>query len=68
MNGKVLELSSLKKHFRVPEGAWQPVPDIPQFSLEAGEQGAIQGESGMGKTTFLYGVYSGLPASGLREA
>ena len=49
----LLRLSGLKKSFPVPEGGRRAIIDVPQFSLGAGEQAALRGESGSGKTTFL---------------
>ncbi|MHC4938985.1 MAG: ABC transporter ATP-binding protein [Planctomycetota bacterium] len=50
----VLEVRDLKKAFTSPDGATAPVIDIASFSMEAGEQVALEGESGSGKTTFLH--------------
>jgi ABC-type lipoprotein export system ATPase subunit len=49
----VLEISALKKSFRDPEGRPAPVVSVADFSMEAGVQKGIRGESGSGKTTFL---------------
>jgi putative ABC transport system ATP-binding protein len=49
----VLEVEALRKSYRSPEGERQPVLFIPGFRMEAGEQVALRGESGSGKTTFL---------------
>jgi len=49
----LLEIRDLKKSFRTPEGETQPVLDVPAFSLETGQQIALRGASGTGKTTFL---------------
>lgn len=48
-----LEIENLKKGYKSPTGEFQTVVDVPRFVLEAGEQVALMGESGSGKTTFL---------------
>ena len=50
----LLEVSQLKKSFRAPDGAICPVIDVPSFGLEERAQVALQGESGLGKTTLLH--------------
>jgi ABC-type lipoprotein export system ATPase subunit len=49
----MLEVRELRKSFPGPEGGRVEVVHIPSFSLAAGEQRALRGESGGGKTTFL---------------
>ena len=49
----MLAIHALKKSFVTPEGVRSPVVSIGGFSLSAGEQVALRGESGSGKTTFL---------------
>ena len=49
----VLEITALQKSYRAPDGETKPVVSIARFSMEAGAQVAIRGESGSGKTTFL---------------
>ena len=49
----LLEVEHLRKAFRTPEGQILPVVEIPGFCLDAGEQVALSGPSGTGKTTFL---------------
>lgn len=49
----VLEIENLKKSYRSPDGETSAVVDVPMFALQGGEQTALQGESGSGKTTFL---------------
>ncbi len=50
----LLTLSSLRKSFVSPEGTRHSIVDITKFSLSAGQQVALRGESGSGKTTFLH--------------
>ena len=49
----LLEISNLIKNYRSPEGGLQRVLDVPEFTLEEGQQLALRGASGTGKTTFL---------------
>ncbi|MEY4692194.1 MAG: hypothetical protein RIT19_2519 [Verrucomicrobiota bacterium] len=49
----LLEIDHLRKSFRTPDGRVLPVVEIPRFRLDAGEQVALSGPSGTGKTTFL---------------
>jgi putative ABC transport system ATP-binding protein len=49
----MLEVRALRKSFPGPEGGRVEVVNVPSFSLAAGEQRALRGESGGGKTTFL---------------
>ena len=49
----VLEISNLKKSYISPGGMRHWVIDIPSFVLEEGDQVALEGSSGSGKTTFL---------------
>jgi putative ABC transport system ATP-binding protein len=50
----LLEIAQLKKDFRAPDGATQPVIDVPRFELAEKAQVALAGESGSGKTTLLH--------------
>jgi ABC-type lipoprotein export system ATPase subunit len=50
----LLEVSELKKSFRAPDGTTCAVIDVPRFALEERAQIALQGESGLGKTTLLH--------------
>jgi putative ABC transport system ATP-binding protein len=50
----MLEIRNLRKSYAAPEGGASLVVDIAGFSLGAGEQRALRGESGTGKTTFLH--------------
>ncbi len=60
-----LLLENIRKTYRQPEGGRLPVLGIDQFQLQRGEQAALIGSSGGGKTTLL-NVISGitLPDSG----
>ncbi|MEO6874186.1 MAG: ABC transporter ATP-binding protein [Opitutaceae bacterium] len=49
-----LSISALQKSFRTPEGERKTIVDVPGFSLAVGQQLALRGESGSGKTTFLH--------------
>jgi ABC-type lipoprotein export system ATPase subunit len=49
----ILEVKNLVKSYVSPNGESQMVMDIPQFAIGLGEQIALRGESGSGKTTFL---------------
>ena len=49
----MLVVANLKKSYAAPAGPRVAVVDVPAFSLAAGGQLALRGESGSGKTTFL---------------
>jgi ABC-type lipoprotein export system ATPase subunit len=49
----VLKMENLKKSFVAPDNAVHNIVSVDNFSLGAGEQLALAGESGSGKTTFL---------------
>jgi ABC-type lipoprotein export system ATPase subunit len=49
----MLAVTELKKSFVSPEGERVAIVHVPAFNLAAGEQLALRGESGSGKTTFL---------------
>ena len=49
----MLAVADLKKSFLSPEGARVEIVNVRAFTLAAGEQLALRGESGSGKTTFL---------------
>lgn len=48
-----LQLQDVKKSYRQPDGNVLPVLNVPTFKLSQGEQVALVGESGGGKTTLL---------------
>jgi ABC-type lipoprotein export system ATPase subunit len=52
----VLAVANLLKRFPSPEAGGRPteVVRVDVFSLDAGQQSALRGESGSGKTTFLH--------------
>lgn len=50
----MLTVTHLTKSFTAPEGGRVEIVRVPQFALAAGEQRALRGESGSGKTTFLH--------------
>ncbi len=52
----MLELLELKKSYSQPDGSALPVLDIPEFRVDAGEQMAMVGRSGCGKTTLLHTI------------
>lgn len=49
-----LEIKNLSKGFASPEGGILPVVEIDDFSMAEGNQRALRGVSGSGKTTFLH--------------
>jgi putative ABC transport system ATP-binding protein len=49
----MLEVRDLRKSYPAADGRRFEVVRIPSFSLQAGEECALRGESGGGKTTFL---------------
>src|SRR5258708_4366420 len=50
----LLSISDLKRSFVSPDGERKTIVDVPSFSLKLGQQLALRGESGSGKTTFLH--------------
>jgi putative ABC transport system ATP-binding protein len=52
-HSKLLQVSGLQKSFVAPDGGKHRIVDVPEFSLGAGAELALAGESGSGKTTFL---------------
>jgi len=63
---RMLAISDLTKSFVSPEGARVEIVRVAEFSLAAGEQVALRGESGSGKTTFLHLIAGILAADGGR--
>lgn len=49
----ILEITNLKKSYMSPDGEPSIVIDIPRFTINEGEQVALEGSSGSGKTTLL---------------
>jgi ABC-type lipoprotein export system ATPase subunit len=49
----LLDVTNLQKSFVSPDGERTMIVDVPQFQLANGEQVAVRGASGSGKTTFL---------------
>jgi putative ABC transport system ATP-binding protein len=61
----LLQLRDVTKSFSQPDGTALPILDIPEFSVEAGEQVVLVGRSGCGKTTLLHVIAGiGRPTSG----
>jgi putative ABC transport system ATP-binding protein len=50
----MLNIFELKKSFVSPDGERVEILNVPAFTLGMGEQLALRGESGSGKTTFLH--------------
>jgi len=50
----LLQLDGLTKAYPLPGGGLHRVVDVAEFALAVGEQRALRGESGSGKTTFLH--------------
>jgi ABC-type lipoprotein export system ATPase subunit len=49
----LVDITDLQKSFASPEGDRTLIVDVPKFQLAEGEQVAVRGASGSGKTTFL---------------
>jgi ABC-type lipoprotein export system ATPase subunit len=50
----VLQLQNVKKSYREPDGRMLRILDVPQFTVDRGEQMVLVGPSGCGKTTLLH--------------
>jgi putative ABC transport system ATP-binding protein len=50
----LLAIRDLEKSFVAPDGSTLMVIDVPAFDMAHGQQVALRGESGSGKTTFLH--------------
>lgn len=50
----MLKIKDLKKSFRQPGGERVPILDVPEYSVDKGEQAVLIGPSGGGKTTLLH--------------
>jgi len=50
----MLNITELKKSFKLPDGGQLPVLEVPSFKIEQGEQVVLIGDSGGGKTTLLH--------------
>src|ERR1035437_2502311 len=50
----MLAIHGLTKSYEAPDGGRAVIVDVPIFALAAGQQLALRGESGSGKTTFLH--------------
>lgn len=59
---ELLRVENLVKDYVSPEGEVQRVLSIDRFALDSGEQVAIKGSSGSGKTTFLH-IVAGILAA-----
>ncbi|MEI8088023.1 MAG: ABC transporter ATP-binding protein [Opitutaceae bacterium] len=62
----MLNVVDLTKSFTAPEGGRVEIVRVSRFELAAGEQRALRGESGSGKTTFLHLIAGILAADGGR--
>jgi putative ABC transport system ATP-binding protein len=52
----MLQLRDVKKSYAEPDGGRLPILDIRQFDVKNGEQMALVGKSGCGKTTLLHTI------------
>jgi putative ABC transport system ATP-binding protein len=60
----MLAVTDLQKSFLSPEQGRVEIVKVRSFTLAAGEQLALRGESGSGKTTFLHLIAGILAADG----
>lgn len=58
----LLSIENLKKSYLEPNGHVLPVLDVPRYQIDAGEQAALIGKSGCGKTTLLH-IIAGITSS-----
>lgn len=49
----LLTVTNLEKAYASPEGSQSRIINVPHFEMKEGEQIALRGSSGVGKTTFL---------------
>ncbi len=52
----MLQLRNVQKSYTEPDGSRLPILDIPAFNVASGEQMALVGKSGCGKTTLLHTI------------
>jgi ABC-type lipoprotein export system ATPase subunit len=52
----MLQIRNVKKSYAEPDGGRLPILDIRQFEVKSGEQMALVGRSGCGKTTLLHTI------------
>lgn len=50
----MLSIQNLKKSYRAPDGQLSTIVDIEHFAMDVGQQVALEGGSGTGKTTLLH--------------
>ncbi len=62
----MLQLHNIQKTYQQPDGQPVQILDVPEYSLESGEQAVMIGPSGCGKTTLLH-IIAGItrPDSGI---
>jgi ABC-type lipoprotein export system ATPase subunit len=52
----MLQLRNVQKSYTEPDGSRLPILDVPKFDVASGEQMALVGKSGCGKTTLLHTI------------